>query len=426
LIAAAGEQFGQLLARTDFQVPRLPVYSNTTGGVYPTDRAASALLARHLVHPVRFADQVLQMYADGARLFVEVGPRSVLSHLVDQILEDRPHLAVGTDTPALHGLTQLQHTLGQLAAHGVPINLDRFFAGGRAQTIELTTLVQQTRDGAPGATTWLVNGGSVRPAHAVATPLKHPVVVPPIPRPKLNGQHPVTHADLANGAAHPEPPTPPQAQHVSTPAATSDSATHIMLEHQRLMEQFLETHQRVMLAYLGGAAAPASPPTPAPNLVPLSMNSAVPERDMLPDRTPLLPEPEAQPVEINPPVASIAVPDRERILHDLEAIVSERTGYPLEVLRADVDLEGELGVDSIKRVEIIGALRRKYLPQDAPIGPSIIEALAGAKTLGTIVDALMRALGPDALDGTTSSEQAEVPRFVVGAVHAGALARRDQ
>ena len=34
------------------------------------------------------------MYRDGARVFVEVGPRSVLTGLVARILGDREHLAV--------------------------------------------------------------------------------------------------------------------------------------------------------------------------------------------------------------------------------------------------------------------------------------------------------------------------------------------
>ena len=41
----------------------------------------------------------------------------------------------------------------------------------------------------------------------------------------------------------------------------------------------------------------------------------------------------------------------------LLAIVRERTGYPAEMLRLDLDLEADLGIDSIKRVEILGSLK---------------------------------------------------------------------
>ena len=39
----------------------------------------------------------------------------------------------------------------------------------------------------------------------------------------------------------------------------------------------------------------------------------------------------------------------------LLSVVAERTGYPPEMLGLDQDLEAELGIDSIKRVEILGA-----------------------------------------------------------------------
>ncbi|HEX7555746.1 MAG TPA: phosphopantetheine-binding protein, partial [Leptolinea sp.] len=63
-------------------------------------------------------------------------------------------------------------------------------------------------------------------------------------------------------------------------------------------------------------------------------------------------------------------------------IVSEKTGYPTEMLDLDMDMEADLGIDSIKRVEILGAMQVKFpeLPKaDAA-------ALAEMKTLGQIVE----------------------------------------
>jgi hypothetical protein len=44
----------------------------------------------------------------------------------------------------------------------------------------------------------------------------------------------------------------------------------------------------------------------------------------------------------------------------LLAIVSEKTGYPVETLELDMDMEADLGIDSIKRVEILGALQAQF------------------------------------------------------------------
>ena len=65
----------------------------------------------------------------------------------------------------------------------------------------------------------------------------------------------------------------------------------------------------------------------------------------------------------------------------LLAVVSEKTGYPPEMLELDMDLEADLGIDSIKRVEILAAMQE--FP-DAPQAAS--EDLAELRTLGQIVD----------------------------------------
>lgn len=46
----------------------------------------------------------------------------------------------------------------------------------------------------------------------------------------------------------------------------------------------------------------------------------------------------------------------EKIVSQLIAIVSERTGYPQDMITAEMDLEADLGIDSIKRLEIFGAM----------------------------------------------------------------------
>ena len=38
-------------------------------------------------------------------------------------------------------------------------------------------------------------------------------------------------------------------------------------------------------------------------------------------------------------------------------VVADKTGYPAEILRPEMSLEADLGIDSIKRVEILGAVR---------------------------------------------------------------------
>jgi acyl carrier protein len=86
---------------------------------------------------------------------------------------------------------------------------------------------------------------------------------------------------------------------------------------------------------------------------------------------------------------------------DLEAlmmaIVAEKTGYPQEMLGVQMELEADLGIDSIKRVEILSAMRERApnLPEVKPT------ELAALRTLGQIIDH-MRAAGGAALAAATA------------------------
>ena len=68
----------------------------------------------------------------------------------------------------------------------------------------------------------------------------------------------------------------------------------------------------------------------------------------------------------------------------LLAIVAEKTGYPAEMLEPTMRLDADLGIDSIKRVEILSALQEQ-LPDAPVIKP---EHLGVLQTLGQIVEFL--------------------------------------
>ncbi|HHO52070.1 MAG TPA: SDR family NAD(P)-dependent oxidoreductase [Deltaproteobacteria bacterium] len=68
----------------------------------------------------------------------------------------------------------------------------------------------------------------------------------------------------------------------------------------------------------------------------------------------------------------------------LLSAVADKTGYPIEALELSMDLESDLGVDSIKRVEILGAVRERL-----PGLPELDnERLAALRTLADVADHL--------------------------------------
>ena len=84
-------------------------------------------------------------------------------------------------------------------------------------------------------------------------------------------------------------------------------------------------------------------------------------------------------------------------------IVSEKTGYPSEMLALSMDLEADLGIDSIKRVEILGSLQDRL-----PNLPEVQgEDLAELRSLGQIVSHLEKLTHSAA--GASSSAGAPSP-----------------
>jgi polyketide-type polyunsaturated fatty acid synthase PfaA len=139
------------------------------------------------------------------------------------------------------------------------------------------------------------------------------------------------------------------------------------------------------------AAAPVVEPQPAPAPV-----AAAPIVEPQPAPAPVVaapvvePQPAPAPVAaapvVEPQPAPISVPaiDLADLGNNLLAITSDKTGYPVEMLEMDMDMEADLGIDSIKRVEILGALQDMYpnLPQ-----PNL-EELSEKRTIGQVVEYL--------------------------------------
>ncbi|MGS0726173.1 phosphopantetheine-binding protein, partial [Shewanella sp. 0m-11] len=71
----------------------------------------------------------------------------------------------------------------------------------------------------------------------------------------------------------------------------------------------------------------------------------------------------------------------EKVQATMMSVVAEKTGYPTEMLELEMDMEADLGIDSIKRVEILGTVQDELpgLPELSP------EDLAECRTLGEIV-----------------------------------------
>jgi acyl transferase domain-containing protein/NAD(P)-dependent dehydrogenase (short-subunit alcohol dehydrogenase family) len=387
---------------------RLPVFSNTMAGPYPQDAAkARQLLADHMLRPVDFVGEIEAMYHAGVRTFVEVGPRSVLTGLVGAILKGRPFQALALDASGgrQSGLADLAKALCRLAAGGFRVRLENW------ESAEPAAPEPRMRVPISGA-----NYRHARPGIA-PRPNRQPAVEPvPAAQPPQTSKLFTIDKEAMSRKNSPFTDSVTEALRSVQEGLKTIQAIQIQTAqaHQKFLESQSEASRILLeivkstgrLAGIPIAAHEETQPTAPVRLDP-------PQNRMLSDAVhsaepgaslPAAPaEPPAVELPTAPPspgpaasgAASPAVADapREHLTSALLEVVSALTGYPVDMLGLDMDIEADLGIDSIKRVEILSALEEK-MPGLPPVAP---EDMGRLKTLGQIIEFMRsarRALSP--------------------------------
>ncbi|MCH5328993.1 MAG: ACP S-malonyltransferase [Coprobacter sp.] len=85
LMEPARTELAEAIANTPFYTPKCPVYQNVNAQAETDPETIKANLIAQLTAPVRWTQSVLNMIADGADSFTEVGPGNVLQGLVKKI-----------------------------------------------------------------------------------------------------------------------------------------------------------------------------------------------------------------------------------------------------------------------------------------------------------------------------------------------------
>ncbi len=434
LMGAAAQPLAKAIHSVEFSAPTRPVYANSDGAPYahhPSD--IQAQLSQHLLQPVQFAAQIEQMYADGARIFLEVGPGRSLVGLTGQILRDREHTIVALEDGAkgMHGFLA---AVGKLAVHGI---LDNILGLYRDRDPKSINLRDQAEEVDPNFL-WYLNGAFSRRANevqgqygkepfltaatalesraAVAQPVVSPVEDVPVDQPALGSSEPAILPRPIDGF--------------------DEGGIEVYREYHETMRQFLKLQESVMTAFLKGGVIPAEG-----NSLPDSNEIRGEEKTTAPvgkgstastfpvDRSP----PSVDRIQASlssgrsvdtalpsssPPVEHSAVPAAIPAINmrqTLVGLVSEITGYPEDMLKLDQDLEAELGVDSIKRVEVIESALKLLPDADSEVLRRRVDELIRLKTIAQLADELQPSVGDVPVDTALPSSSPPVEHSAVPA-----------
>ncbi|GAB0156921.1 type I polyketide synthase [Chryseobacterium sp. Alg-005] len=347
LLAKSKDLYKAVLQDVSFSEMQIPVWSNTTTAIYPaTTSEIKERLADHLVQPVRFVEELQAMYEDGARIFIEVGPGKVLTGLTKSCL-DQDHVTLFVEDNNRNKLSHLLSMLAQYLGTGRDFNIAKLFEGRNVQFIQIDQ--PELYEKSPAI--WRVNGQAAHPATGAlpangALPIINPIQMNNF----TNNQNPVTE---------------------------SQSNTERMLqEYLNSMKLMIQAQRDVMLSFLGQ--------NPQVNQAPVVYASPVTAHS------------NTQATIVSSPLndgaeKTVFIPEKQAPVKDIKTlllqVVSDKTGYPHEMLGMEMDLEADLSIDSIKRVEIIGTLKAELgsFSSNTANEDTIMEQLAGIKTLNGLV-----------------------------------------
>ncbi|MEL4284140.1 SDR family NAD(P)-dependent oxidoreductase [Shewanella xiamenensis] len=489
LVAHAQKPFSQAIDKAQFNTPKIALYANGTGQLHPTEaNAIKTAFKDHMLQSVHFSEQLEAMYAAGARVFVEFGPKNILQKLTENTLAAQLQelcLISINPNPKADSDSQLRSAAVQLAVAGVTLGeIDPYQAEliAPATPSAMNLKLNATNYISPATRNKMVDSlqsGKITSQvqyvdriveKVVEKVVEKPVIVEKILEKVVEVEKPV--AQNSNNIQQQTPAQPTSfttgqanqdalsaffaaqtqaaqlhQQFLAIPQQYGDTVSALMAEQakmaslgiaipeslQRSMELFhqhqaqtLKSHAEFMqlqtsssqaaLALLGQMPAPqvqapiqaapvvvapvavtaAQPVAPAQSPV-IQALVAEPKATIPPVNEPQIQQPQvAQPPLAQPQVQTVATATRvlseKSVVQQIEtamlAVVADKTGYPVEMLELSMDMEADLGIDSIKRVEILGTVQDE-LPNLPELSP---EDLAECRTLGEIVALFSQAI----------------------------------
>jgi polyketide-type polyunsaturated fatty acid synthase PfaA len=482
LVGHAQKPFADVIDSVEFKTPILPVFANGTAKAHSSNASdIKSALKNHILQSVHFNEEIDNLYDAGGRIFVEFGPKNVLTRLVDNILQDKNDvvtIAVNSN-PKKSADLQLRLAAVEMAVLGLELdNIDPYSAQKRPLIAPKKSPLAMKLTGAAYVNPktkkafddalndgWKINAAEPKIIEKVIEKIVvkeviKEVIVEKIVYVQKDGTPLTTKSVAINNMAQ---------SNTTDIASSIERSVESFVNHQ---SQLLDVHQsymqgpkeyaktfqevlatqkdvtelpagldktlglyhdfqsetlRVHETYLNNQTdnmnkmlsnvvennvvatngvdkstsqhAPVARQTTAPltsktnnnitpvtNIVPISATIPVTRSEPVQVAQAVLKQDKQLQPEISlSPVASLQTRpalDVNKIQNVMLDVVAEKTGYPTEMLELSMDMEADLGIDSIKRVEILGAVQDEItdLPELNP------EDLAELRTLGEIVD----------------------------------------
>ncbi|MBA2654032.1 MAG: hypothetical protein H0U71_03065 [Gammaproteobacteria bacterium] len=421
-----------------------------------------------------FKKLIDKMYQDGVRIFIDVGPNTLLTTLIEQQLADKFKTiqVINLDDPRNDGIINFWRALAQLFTAGVPINFTSLWADfsveeppkithHKSHSVDITgtcygklypskeDISAQSKSIPVASHTFIQNE---------AIPIMRGEIKMSDKKSKLGSDAPAERGNLAinknykkiadNSIGTNEEKAP---QVMDNEEEIQPSNDPVLLQlFDRFQQQTVEAHntyQKTMLkshlAFLKTVETIFSslstshpkknvsrPPNISAKVMPIRQSDkkppnistlatpskpitaadfkateTTPERELTADNKSSSPSP-ASISQVIPPSRSVHTPktliEGAQIAELLLNSIAEKTGYPADMLNLDMSLESDLGIDSIKRVEILAGIQEN-LPELPDTDPSEIASLNTLQEIVNYIEKSQNKMIEDASEKKKSS-----------------------
>ena len=124
IVRPAMPQYRAFLDTLTFNAPKMPITTNVTAEFYPSDpEKIKDLMVTQISHSVEWIKQLQTTYDSGVRLFVECGPKRVLSALASSTLSDKKDIKVlASNHPKKGGIVEFNDLFANLISSGIHLD----------------------------------------------------------------------------------------------------------------------------------------------------------------------------------------------------------------------------------------------------------------------------------------------------------------
>ena len=457
LVEHAQKPFAEAIEKATFNQPTIAVYSNATGEAHSDDQASiKVALKEHILQSVQFSKEINNLYDAGGRVFVEFGPKNVLTRLVDNILDGKADvITVATNNNAKKSSDlQLRLAAIELAVLGLELdNIDPYSAIKRPTVAPKKSPLAMKLSGASYVSPktkkafddGLTDGFKI--TNTASQPVVKEVIKEVIKEVVVEKVvEKIVYVDSAGVPLKNQPQTKAQfkTDNSQLTSANIENSVEQFVKHQsQLLEvhqaylegpnEYAETFKSVLAAQAGQQKLPEgldktlamyhdfqtetlrvhetylnnqtdnmqqmlsnvsgaqtfSKSTGSFSVAQETMSQKaavnVDIQQQLKATHQTIQSSQQQAAKVQAATKIIektaSVNQLKEIQNIMLSVVADKTGYPTEMLELSMDMEADLGIDSIKRVEILGAVQDQLtdLPElDA-------EKLSQMRTLEEIV-----------------------------------------